>query len=80
MKKRAKLNMLLMAVVVAGAPIALAPSSASAGITEPGDGEGDNSGTCCEALSGSCWLNLDGVLIRESPAYAPGKGKACSEA
>ncbi|HEX2078373.1 MAG TPA: hypothetical protein VHG08_11710 [Longimicrobium sp.] len=70
--KRTRLNMLLVAVVVAGAPIALAPSPAMAG------GDEGSGGTCCEAESGSCYLNLDGVIIRESPAYHQKSGSACS--
>ena len=72
MKKRTRLNLFCLAVVVSGAPIALTPSPALAGESEGG------SGTCCEAETGSCWLNLgDGILVRESPAYAPKGGGAC---
>ena len=70
MVKRSKLNVLLLAVTMAAAPFALTPRSAAA--EESGDG-----GTCCEAESGACYLNLDGTIIRESPAYHQESGSAC---
>ncbi|HEX2078371.1 MAG TPA: hypothetical protein VHG08_11700 [Longimicrobium sp.] len=65
MMKRARLNVLLLAVVAGGAPIALAPSPALAGLGE-GDGEG---GTCCTARATVCYLNLDGEIIKETDSY-----------
>jgi hypothetical protein len=64
MRKR-RLNMVLLAVIAGAAPIALTPTPAAAGA----DG-----GTCCQSHSGSCYLNLGGTIIRESPAFYQASG------
>ncbi|HEX2078370.1 MAG TPA: hypothetical protein VHG08_11695 [Longimicrobium sp.] len=73
MTKRSRLNLLLLAVVAGGAPIALAPSPAMAGL---GDGEG---GTCCAAEAGSCYTMVDGVIVRQDGAIYKESGGCSAE-
>lgn len=53
------LNAAAVAMFVASAPVAFAPSSADAAVAASG-------GTCCEDPKGTCYLNLDGVIIRDN--------------
>lgn len=72
MTKRSRHNMLLVAVIAAAGPLALTPGTASAGLSEGGGG------TCCEAKSGTCYLNVgDGIIITESPAFYQKAGEEC---
>lgn len=70
MTKRTLLNVLSLAVVAAGAPLALAPAEAAASTAAAG-------GTCCPAKSGICVLNLDGKIVTISPAFFQEAGKPC---
>ncbi|HEX2078372.1 MAG TPA: hypothetical protein VHG08_11705 [Longimicrobium sp.] len=71
--KRTRLNVLLLAVVAGGAPLALAPSPAMAGV---GDGGGEG-GTCCASWKTFCYVDVEGEIYVVPDSYFVEPGEEC---
>ncbi|MEW5928202.1 MAG: hypothetical protein AB1941_12010 [Gemmatimonadota bacterium] len=59
MKRRLLINGISLAVIVAAAPLAIAPAEALA----------DEGGTCCQATGSTCVVIAQGAFLRIPNAY-----------